>query len=85
MKKFSFLYAYENNTLLNLLLKFVCTGDDMTKLKEVLKKTDVNEMCTRSKTKTRRSFYKQKNLTTFAASIKKTYGLQSCSFAGTSL
>ena len=50
----------------------MCTGVDKTKIKEVLKKTDVNELCTRRKTKTGGNFYKLKNLTTFAASLKKT-------------
>ena len=43
--KFRYFYAYENNTLLEQ-SKLVSNKDDMTKLKEILKKTDVIESCT---------------------------------------
>ena len=50
--KFRYFYAHENNTLLEQ-SKLVSNKDDMAKLKEILKKTDVIESCTieRSKTK----------------------------------
>ena len=43
--KFRYFYAHENNTLLEQ-SKLVSNKDDMAKLKEFLKKTDVIESCT---------------------------------------
>ena len=44
--------------------------DDMTKLKEILKKTDVIESCTKERSKTRWRFFKITNLTIFAALLR---------------
>ena len=44
--KFKYFYAHENNTLLEQ-SKLVSDKDDMAKLKEILKKTDVIESCTK--------------------------------------
>ena len=44
--KFRYFYAHENNTLLEQ-SKLVSNKDDMAKLKEILKKTDVIESCTK--------------------------------------
>ena len=44
--KFRYFYAHENNTLLEQSI-FVSNKDDMAKLKEILKKTDVIELCTK--------------------------------------
>ena len=41
---FSYFYAHENNTLLDL-SKLVCTHDDLAKLKNFLNRTDVIESC----------------------------------------
>ena len=46
--KFRYFYAYENNTLLEQ-SKLVSNKDDMAKLKEILKKTDVIESCTKER------------------------------------
>ena len=50
--KFRYLYAHENNTLLEQ-SKLVSNKDDMTKLKEILKKTDVIESCTKERSNTK--------------------------------
>ena len=42
--RFRYSYAHENNTLLDR-SKLVCTHDDLAKLKDFLKKTDVIESC----------------------------------------
>ena len=44
--KFGYFYAHENNTLLEQ-SKLVSNIDDMAKLREILKKTDVIESCTK--------------------------------------
>ena len=44
--KFRYFYAHENNTLLEQ-SKLVSNKDDMSKLKEILRKTDVIESCTK--------------------------------------
>ena len=44
--KFRYFYAHENHTLLEQ-SKLVSNKDDMAKLKEILKKTDVIESCTK--------------------------------------
>ena len=66
---FRYLYAHENNTLLDR-SKLVCTHDDLAKLKDFLKKTDVIESCSRERMNTRWRFYKLTNLTLFAALLK---------------
>ena len=55
--KFSYFYARENNTLLEQ-SKFVSNKDDMAKLKEILKKTDVIESCTKERSNTKWRFFK---------------------------
>ena len=67
--KFSHFYAHENNTLLEQ-SKLVSNKDDMTKLKEVLKKTDVIESCTKERSNTKWRFFKLTNLTLFAALLR---------------
>ena len=69
--KFRYFYAHENNTLLEQ-SKLVSNKDDMTKLKEILKKTDVIESCTKERTNTKWRFFKLTNLTIFAALLKDT-------------
>ena len=64
--KFRYFYAHENNTLLEQ-SKLVSNKDDMAKLKEILKKTDVIESCTEERTNTNWRFFKLTNLTIFAA------------------
>ena len=49
--KFRYFYAHENNTLLEQ-SKLVSNKDDMAKLKEILKKTDVIESCTKERSNT---------------------------------
>ena len=53
--KFRYFYAHENNTLLQQ-SKLVSSKDDMTKLKEILKKTDVIESCTKERSNTKWRF-----------------------------
>ena len=67
--KFSYFYAHENNTLLEQ-SKLVSNKDDMTKLKEILKKTDVIESCTKERSNTKWRFFKLTNLTIFAALLR---------------
>ena len=66
---FRYFYAHKNNTPLDR-SKHVCTHDDLAKLKDFLNKTDVIESCNREKINTKRRFYKQTNLTVFAALLK---------------
>ena len=61
-----YFYAHENNTLLEQ-LKLVRNKDDMTKLQEFLKKTDVTESCTKERSNKEWRFFNLKNLTIFAA------------------
>ena len=61
--------AHENNTLLEQ-SKLVSNKDDMTKLKEILKKTDVIESCTKERCNTKWRFFILTNLTIFAALLK---------------
>ena len=68
-RKFRYFYAHENNTLLEQ-SKLVSNKDDMAKLKEILKKTDVIESCTKERTNTKWRFFKLTNLTIFAALLK---------------
>ena len=44
--------------------------DDMAKLKEILKKTDVIESCTKERSNTKWRFFKLTNLTIFAALLR---------------
>ena len=67
--KFRYFYAHENNTLLEQ-SKLVSNKDDMAKLKEILKKTDVVESCTKERANTKWRFFKLTNLTIFAAVLK---------------
>ena len=67
--KFRYFYAHENNTLLEQ-SKLVSNKDDMAKLKEILKKTDVIESCTKQRSNTKWWFFKLTNLTIFAALLK---------------
>ena len=64
--KFRYFYAHENNTLLEQ-SELVSNKDDMVKLKEILKKTDVIESCTKERTNTKWRFFK---LTIFAALLR---------------
>ena len=66
---FRYLYAHENNTLLDR-SKLVCTQDYLAKLKDFLNKTDVIESCTRERMNTKWRFYNLTNLTLFAALLK---------------
>ena len=66
-RKFRYFYAHE--TLLEQ-SKLVINKDDMVKLKNVLKKTDVIESCTREKSNTKWRFLKLTNLTIFAALLR---------------
>ena len=67
--KFRYFYAHENNTLLEL-SKLVSNKDDVAKLKEILKKTDVIESCTKEWSNTKWRFSKLTNLTIFAALLR---------------
>ena len=66
---FRYVYAHENNTLLDR-SKLVCTHDDLVQLKDFLNKTDVIESCGREKMNTKWRFYKLTNLAVFAALLK---------------
>ena len=67
--KFRYFYAHENNTLLEQ-SKLVSNKDDMAKLKEILKKTDVIESSTKERSNTKWRFFKLTNLTLFAALLR---------------
>ena len=67
--KFRYFYAHENNTLLEQ-SKLVSNKDDMTKLKKILKKTDVIESCTKERSNTKRRFFRLTKLTIFAALLR---------------
>ena len=67
--KFRYFFAHENNTLLEQ-SKIMSNKDDMAKLKEVLKKTDVIESCTKERSNTKWRFFKLTNLTIFAALLR---------------
>ena len=62
-------YAHENNTLLDR-SKFVCTHDDLAKLKDFLNKTDVIESCSPERMNTKWRSYKLTNLTLVAPLLK---------------
>ena len=68
-RKFRYFYAHENNTLLEE-SKPVSSKDDMAKLKEILKKSDVIESCTKESPNTKWRFLKLTNLTIFAALLR---------------
>ena len=67
--KFRYFYAHENNTLLEH-SKLVSNNDDMAKLTEFLKKTDVIESCTKERSNTKWRFFELTNLTIFAALLR---------------
>ena len=67
--KFRYFYAHENNTLLEQ-SKLVSNKDDMAKLKEILKKTDVIESCTKERSNMKWRFFKLTNLTKFAVLLR---------------
>ena len=67
--KFRYFYAHENNTLLEQ-SKLVSNKDDLLKLKEILKKTDVIESCTKERSNMNWRFFKLTNLTIFAALLR---------------
>ena len=67
--KFRYFHAHENNTLLEQ-SKPVSNKYDMAKLKEILKKRDVIESCTKERSNTKWRFFKLTNLTIFAALLK---------------
>ena len=67
--KFRYFFALENNTLLEL-SKLVSNKDDMAKLKEILKKTDVIESCTKERSNTKWRSFILTNLTIFAALLR---------------
>ena len=67
--KFRNFYAHENNTLLEQ-SKLVSNKDDLTKLKEILKKTDVIESCTKERSNTKWRFWILTNLTIIAALLR---------------
>ena len=67
--KFRYFYAHENNTLLEQ-SKLVSKKDDMAKLKEILKKTDVIESCTKERINTKWRFFNLTNLTKFVALLR---------------
>ena len=66
---FRYLYAHEERTLLDQSI-FMCTNDDLAKLKDILKKIDVIESYSRERKNPKWSFYKLTNSTTFAALLK---------------
>ena len=66
---FRYFYSHENNTLLDR-SKFVCTHDDLAKLKGFLNKTDVIKSCSREKRNTKWRFSKLTNLTVFAVLVE---------------
>ena len=67
--KFRYFYVHENKTLLEQ-SKLVSNKDDMVKLKEILKKTDVIESCTKERSDRKWRFFKLTNLTIFAALLR---------------
>ena len=67
--KFRYFYAHENNTLLEQ-SKLVSNKDEMSKLKEISKKTDVIDSCTKERFNTKWMFFKLTNLTIFAALLR---------------
>ena len=68
-RKFRYFYAHEKNTLLKQ-SKLVSNKDDMEKLTEILKKTDVFESGTKERSNTKTRFFKLTNLTIFASLLR---------------
>ena len=80
-----YFYAHENNTLLGR-SKFVCTHDDLTKLKDFLNKTDVKESCCRERTNTKVEILQVDKLDRICCFIQGgTYGVQVGSLNRTSI
>ena len=67
--KFRHFYAHKNNTLLEQ-SKLVSTKDDMAILKDILKKTDVIESCTKERCNTKLRFFKLTNPTIISALLR---------------
>ena len=67
--KFRYFYAHENNSLLEQ-SKLVSNKDNMAKLKQILKKTDVIESCAKERSNSKWRFFKLTNLTIFAALLR---------------
>ena len=67
--KFRYFFAPENNTLLDQ-SKHVSNKEDMSKLIEILKKTDVIESCTKERSNANWRFFKLTNLTIFTALLR---------------
>ena len=79
--KFRYFYAHENNTLLEQ-SKLVSNKDDMAKLKEILKKTDVIESRTKEKDQYEvKAFQTNKLDNIFCSTERYTDGLQRCGSA----
>ena len=68
-RKFIYFYAHENNTLLEQ-SELLSNKNDMAKLKEILKKTDVIESCTKERSNTKWRFFEFTNFTIFAALLR---------------
>ena len=68
--KLRYFYAHENNTLLEQ-SQLVSIKDDIAKLNEILKKTDVIESCTKERSNTMWMSFKPTNLTIFAALLSE--------------
>ena len=64
--KLRYFHAHGNNTQLEQ-SKLVSNTDDTAKLKEILKKSDVIESCTKERSNTMWRFFKLTNVTIFAA------------------
>ena len=69
-EKIRYFHAHEDNTL-SQQAKLVSTKDEMAKFKEILKKTDVIESCTRERSITKRKFFELTNLTLLAALLRE--------------
>ena len=67
--KLRYFFAHENNTLLEQ-SKLVSNKDDMVKLKEISKKADVIELCTKERSNTKWRIFKLTNLTILAALLR---------------
>ena len=67
--KFRYFYAHENNTLLEQ-SKLVSKTDDLAKLKEILKKTNVIESCRKERSYKKWRFFELTNLTKFTARLR---------------
>ena len=67
--KFRYFYAHENDTLLEQ-SKSVSNKDDMVKLEQILKETDVIESRTKERSNTKWRFFKLTNITFFAALLR---------------